>query len=49
MRLVPISKIREHVNAVAQTTKNGMPAAVLVSADAWRSLKGTLYGTPNHA
>jgi PHD/YefM family antitoxin component YafN of YafNO toxin-antitoxin module len=31
-------KISKHVNAVAQTTKNGMPAAVLVSADAWQSL-----------
>lgn len=53
MQILPISKIKDKLNefveAVVLTgdqitiTKNGAPAAVLVSADEWESLQETLY------
>ncbi len=53
MRTLPISKVKdklnEYVDAVALThdqvtiTKNGSPAAVLISADDWESIQETLF------
>ena len=53
MQTLPISKVKDRLNELVdeaiQTqehvtiTKNGVPAAVLVSADEWESLQETLF------
>lgn len=53
MRTLPISKVKDRLNELVDEaaathervtiTKNGIPAAVLVSSDEWESLQETLF------
>lgn len=53
MQILPISKAKDRLNELVEAasltreqitiTRNGSPAAVLVSADEWESLQETLF------
>jgi antitoxin YefM len=53
MRILPISKVKDKLNELVDAasltreqvtiTKNGAPAAVLISSDEWESIQETLY------
>ncbi len=53
MQTLPISKVKDRLNELVDSamltreqitiTKNGSPAAVLISADEWESIQETLY------
>ena len=58
MQILPISKVKDRLNELVDSasltheqvtiTKNGSPAAVLVSVDEWEALQETLFWLSQH-